>query len=231
MLSIDAANAAAVAGAAALFGAYRTSLIDMGVPIDTFQGFAVEIESLPGPYAEPAGVLLVAVSADDDLTVHDAAAATTDATATLPPRWDGRREPMGCAALKPLAVAADGVRVCEVKRLYVRPEYRGRGVARALSEALLRYAWAAGYDRVVLDTLRRLEGVLPLHVSLGFTPCAAFYANPMPDVVYMERWLRPRHTAAGTAAGASPSSDVAATAVVVAAAAADTMSSGSGGSR
>jgi len=202
VFSVAADSVPLVAAIATLFDAYRVALLAHGVPIDSFQGFAGEIASLPGPYAEPDGAMLIAVDVEGGGGAGAAVAvagAATPLPAGVPPRWDGRGTPVGCIALKPLK-AAGGVRTCEAKRLYVRPECRGRGAARALSLAVTEFARAAGYHRMVLDTLHRLEGALPLYASLGFTACEAYCFNPMPDVVFMELWLRPRSASAGSVA-------------------------------
>jgi GNAT superfamily N-acetyltransferase len=78
-----------------------------------------------------------------------------------------------------------------VLRLYVRPEQRGRAVARLLVEAALAFARACGFERAVLDTDKtRLAAAYALYESLGFTECAPYgpvdYASP----TYMELRLR-----------------------------------------
>jgi ribosomal protein S18 acetylase RimI-like enzyme len=76
--------------------------------------------------------------------------------------WDGDR-PAGCIALRPLAPG-----VGEVKRLYVPPDYRGRGVGRRLAAAVLAAARDAGHEAVRLDTMPAMTGAQRLYESLGF---------------------------------------------------------------
>lgn len=140
-----------------LFREYADSLgVDLG-----FQGFEAELASLPAPYDEPRGTLILAF-------------------------WDDRLA--GCVGIKPLEAG-----VCEMKRLYVRPEYRGHRIGRGLGEAVLQAGESRGYDRMRLDTLARLESAVALYRALGFAEIPAYYDNPLPErVIYMERPLTPQ---------------------------------------
>jgi putative acetyltransferase len=90
-------------------------------------------------------------------------------------------EAFACIALRSLAGAAIG----EVKRLYVQPAYQGHGWGRRLVDALIERARAAGYRELRLDTLGRMTAARTLYAAVGFRECAAYYPNPLPDVVYM----------------------------------------------
>ena len=92
----------------------------------------------------------------------------------------------GCIALRPLEPG-----IGEVKRLYVRPAFRGRGVAKKLTEELLAAAHAIGYARLRLDTLAFMHEAAALYRSLGFVDIAPYYDNPLQGVVYMELKLSP----------------------------------------
>ena len=79
---------------------------------------------------------------------------------------------------------------CEMKRLYVKPEYRRGGVGMALGKEVLRRAAQSGFCEMVLDTVTALAPALALYRKLGFHEIEAYYHNPMSDVVYMARSLR-----------------------------------------
>jgi len=89
---------------------------------------------------------------------------------------------VGCGALRRL----DAGEVCEMKRLYVRAEARGSGVGRILVESLIAKAQLLGYAAMRLDTLSHMAAARRLYRSLGFVEIAAYYDNPLPNVVYME---------------------------------------------
>ena len=123
-----------------------------------FQGFEQELDGLPGAYAPPRGMLLLAADAD---------------------------RPAGCVALRPLA---DGA--CEMKRLYVRPQFRGQGLGRRLAIRVIEGARGIGYECMRLDTLERLHEAVALYRSLGFRERPGYYDNPLDGVTYWELALR-----------------------------------------
>ena len=127
-----------------------------------FQNFDAELASLPGEYAPPRGHLLLAY-VDDRLA--------------------------GCGALRPFADAEDG-NACEMKRLYVRPAFRGVGLGRVLAKALLDEARRAGYTTVLLDTLDDMEAARELYASIGFTEIPPYYFNPIAGAHYLKAELK-----------------------------------------
>jgi len=76
-----------------------------------------------------------------------------------------------------------------MKRLYVRPEFRGRHIARALTERILEDAREIGYRAMVLDTLPFLDGAVRLYEKLGFYRIDGYNDNPMENAVYMQKDL------------------------------------------
>ena len=80
--------------------------------------------------------------------------------------------------------------VCEMKRLYVRPSFRGRQFGRRLAMAIAQRARGLGYRTMVLDTLSSMAAARELYVSMGFKAAPAYYPNPLPDVAYLALDLR-----------------------------------------
>jgi ribosomal protein S18 acetylase RimI-like enzyme len=134
----------------ALFAEYRRSLDVAGAA----ELVAEDIAQLPGEYAQPHGLLLLA------LTDHCA---------------------IGCVALRRFES-----RICEMKRLYVQPEYRGRGIGRALARRIVTHARQAGYGVMRLDTLASMHSARRLYFSLGFHEIEPYTAVPLPTASHME---------------------------------------------
>lgn len=87
----------------------------------------------------------------------------------------------GCAALRSL-----DVETAEMKRVYVRPAFRGLGLGRMLAESILDESRAAGYRRIRLDTLPSMVPARQLYRELGFHEIAPYGDNPDPGTVYLE---------------------------------------------
>jgi putative acetyltransferase len=93
----------------------------------------------------------------------------------------------GCVALRRLDADSG-----EVKRLYVRPAFRGQGLGRALTETLVESARRIGYGRIVLDTLACMPDARRLYADMGFREIPRYYDNPIPGTTYLELPLRDR---------------------------------------
>jgi len=87
----------------------------------------------------------------------------------------------GCVGLRPLPEGKG-----ELKRLYVREAFRGRGLARALVRAVIEAARLEGYARLRLDTHESMHGARALYRSFGFSEIPAYWDHPVPDVVFYE---------------------------------------------
>ena len=92
----------------------------------------------------------------------------------------------GCVALRPLAG-----RTGELKRLYVRPTFQGRGVGEKLARRAMEEARAAGYHRLRLDTLPTMVAAQRLYRRLGFREIPPYYSTPITGTVFLERMLTP----------------------------------------
>ena len=115
-----------------------------------------ELASLPGVYAEPKGLILLAIVA---------------------------AKPAGCVALKPLkpsrAVEA-GEAACEMKRLWVRPEFRGQSIGIILAKDLIQHARRLGYTAMYLDTVpMAMQSANGIYKKLCFQPVERYNTNPI----------------------------------------------------
>ena len=155
--SIELITPAGLQALDATRGLFREYAQTLGVDL-CFQGFESELAALPGLYAEPDGLLLLALV-------------------------DG--SPAGCCALRRL-VDADDANTCEMKRLFVRPAFRGLGLGRQLVEAVLDGARQRDYDCVLLDTLDDMEAARALYEDLGFVEVPPYYHNPIPGAHYLK---------------------------------------------
>ena len=130
-----------------------------GLGVDLcFQDFETELATLPGEYTPPRGALLLA-SVDGKLA--------------------------GCCGLRPMD-AADYPNAAEMKRLYVRPAFRGLGLGRRLADAVLDAARQTGYSCVLLDTLDDMEAARALYEDLGFEEIPPYYHNPIAGAHYLK---------------------------------------------
>ncbi len=161
---VSADSRETVQKAAVLFREYASNLtVDL-----SFQEFEAELAELPGDYAPPQGCLLLAFiesSAEGQL---------------------GSEVPglAGCVALRQFESTT-----CEMKRLYIRPQFRGRGVGRGLARAVMDAARRIGYRSVRLDTLPEMAKAQALYRSLGFREILPYRFNPVPGARFFEMGL------------------------------------------
>src|SRR5262245_27075503 len=141
---------------AAVVALLREYEAGLGVSL-CFQGFEAEVAGLPGDYAPPRGQMLLARD--------------TDSVALL-----------GMVALRPVPGA---IKLCEMKRLYVRPSARGTGLGRRLAMRIMDEARRLGYRRMCLDTLPTMVEAQRLYRSLGFRQAGVNRSEPI--VLLFER--------------------------------------------
>ncbi len=93
--------------------------------------------------------------------------------------WD--EKPAGCIALRKL-----NDRQCELKRLYVRPAFRGKKLGRAMTERILRDAKEIGYAEILLDTMPFLQNAIRLYRELGFSEIPCYNDSPLDSTIFMK---------------------------------------------
>jgi len=123
------------------------------------EDFEREVSALPGSYAPPDGRLLLAFNEGAD----------------------SAEGAIGCAALRKLHE-----QVCEMKRVYVRPAFRGHGAGRTMVEELIKEARSMGYKRLLLDTLPIMDKAHKLYRSLEFREIPSYQKNPVPGALFFE---------------------------------------------
>lgn len=141
-----------------IFAEYAAKL---GIDL-SFQNLEAELAGLPGEYAAPQGILLLAM-VNGDLA--------------------------GCCAMRPLH-GVDYSDACEMKRLYVRQTFRRLGLGRQLTEAIVDAARLAGYHHLLLDTLSDMESARALYADLGFEAIPPYYHNPIAGAHYLKLSLQ-----------------------------------------
>ena len=125
----------------------------------SYQGFEEELAGMPGKYAPPKGALFAAKDVEGGI--------------------------LGCVGLR----AFDANDRCEMKRLYVLPEGRGKGVGGALVARVIDAAVTAGYREMLLDTLPTMTGAINLYRAAGFEEVSAYYDTPIRETVFFRKLL------------------------------------------
>jgi putative acetyltransferase len=96
-----------------------------------------------------------------------------------------RSVPLGCVAMRPMERS-----ICEMKRLFVKPAHRGKGIGRQLVQNIVDEARLAGYQRMRLDSISSMQEAIHLYQSEGFEEIEPYCWNPIPGAMYFELDLR-----------------------------------------
>ena len=95
-------------------------------------------------------------------------------------QWENKSA--GCVALRKLESG-----ICEMKRLYLSPKFRGKGFGKILAEFIINEARKIGYQKMRLDTIQaNMQEAIVLYRQLGFNEIAPYRVNPLPGVIFME---------------------------------------------
>ena len=141
-------------------------------------GDLAAVRGLMEEYAAILGVDLRFQHFDEELATLPGAYAPPAGCLLL--AWEGEIA-VGCVGIRPLESST-----AEMKRLYVRPGLRSRGLGRMLAERAIAQAQSAGYRRIRLDTLASMTQAHALYRSLGFVSIPAYRHNPIPGTVFFE---------------------------------------------
>ena len=157
--------------AAALFRDYAQEVAPLCGQSLAHQNIDVELAALPGKYAPPTGGIWLARTAS---SAQDAQS----------------RSFVGCVAIRPLQIPGQtSGHTCELKRMYVAPAARGRGVGVALCRAAINFSASAGYSVIKLDTSASMHPAIALYRAAGFVPCERYNDDPMADTLWFELQL------------------------------------------
>jgi ribosomal protein S18 acetylase RimI-like enzyme len=179
MTSLRAAGDADLEVVRTLLREYAVYLnVSVGEEHICLENYEKELATLPAPYHAPGGVILLAL-------VDGEAAGV-----------------IALKPLKPLRSATADERACEMKRLWVRPQFRGLGLGRLLSKGLIGEAAERGYTAIYLDTMpSTMQPANRIYVELGFAPVERYTDNPVlrrqmacadnssPDVIFFRRGI------------------------------------------
>ncbi|MGW8209673.1 MAG: GNAT family N-acetyltransferase [Syntrophobacteria bacterium] len=145
------------------------------------KGDLFEVRNLFEEYADSLGIDLDFQGFDEELAELPGEYGSPDGCLLLA-LWKG--QVAGCVALRKFSPG-----ICEMKRLYTKPQFRGLGIGRALCEEVIGWARRLGYERMRLDTLPSMEEAKGLYSSLGFREIEPYRFNPVEGASFMELTL------------------------------------------
>ncbi|MFM2395169.1 MAG: hypothetical protein RLZZ546_3152 [Bacteroidota bacterium] len=140
---------------------FKAYFEELGLDLD-FQNPHKDMEEAQIMYGQPDGLAVLAFIAD---------------------------EPVGCVALR--LWDNKEIKIGEVKRMYILPLARRRGISYKLMDILIDAAYEMKYEILKLDTLQSMHGAIKVYKEYGFYETDPYYYNPLADVVYFEKVMNP----------------------------------------
>ena len=138
------------------------------------------IQALFREYAGSLGFSLGYQDFEAEMAAFPGKYAVSEGGALLLAKVDGA--PAGAVGLRKLEPG-----ICEMKRLYVRPAFKGRSLGRKLAEAIVEQGRTQGYGKLRLDTVAdQMQAAVQLYRTMGFVDIPAYYPSPIPGTAYME---------------------------------------------
>ncbi|WP_430966655.1 GNAT family N-acetyltransferase [Spongiimicrobium sp. 2-473A-2-J] len=133
-------------------------------------------------YAEELGIDLTFQNFEDEL--QDIARQYSEPEGSLVIAYSNKKQPIGCFGIRKLDEG-----ICELKRMYIHPEFRGQGIGNLLMKESIRAGNKLGYTKIRLDTLSTMRPAIGLYKSYGFYEIEPYRYNPMEGAMYFERAL------------------------------------------
>ncbi len=154
------------------------NIIELVVDVAQSQDRVEDARNLISEYAASLGVDLCFQNFDEEMATFPSEYSPPSGALFLALH---QNDSVGCVALRRISD-----QICEMKRLYVKAEYRGRGLGKLLIESVIERARKMGYKAIRLDTLPSMKEAISIYTKMGFKPIKAYRPNPVPGTLYLE---------------------------------------------